>query len=216
MHRRHLITQAATLCGAALMPWAVQAQAKIPRLGTDYETLDRPAPVDAPAGKIEVVEFFWYSCPHCYAFEPSLQDWLKRLPADVAFRRVPVAFNDSYAWQQRLFYALQNLGLVETLHSRVFTAIHVEHQRLTQPDAIADWVAKQGVDRAKFFEVLNSFGVNAQATRANQLTNAYRVEGVPALGIAGRFYTDGSMAQTMDRVLMIADYLTAEVRAKRA
>ena len=189
-----------------------QATLKRPEPGVDYLVLEKRAPVEAPAGKIEVVEFFWYNCPHCNAFEPALDAWIKRLPKDVAIRRVPVSFRDDFVPQQRLFYAIEAMGLTEKLHNKIFTAIHGEKQQLNKSDAIADWVAKQGVDKAKFLEQYNSFTVSTKATRATQLQNTYKVEGVPALGIAGRFYTDGTLAQNMDRGLLITDFLVSIVR----
>ena len=192
-----------------------QAQAKKPEPGTDYLVLDKRAAVEAPAGKVEVVEFFWYSCPHCNAFEPTLDAWIKRLPKDVAVRRVPVAFRDDFAPQQRLYYALEAMGLVEKLHAKVFAAIHVEKQALAKPDLIAEWMAKQGVDKVKFLEQFNSFSVSTKSSRAAQLQNAYKVEGVPALGTGGRYYTDGTLAKSMERGLQITDFLVAEIRAGR-
>ena len=190
----------------------VQAQAAAFSAGVDYQRLDKPAPVDVPAGKIEVIEFFWYSCPHCNAFEPALDAWIKRAPKDVVVKRIPVGFRPDFAPQQRLFFALEAMGLVEKLHAKVFYAIHVERQRLDTPEAIADWVAKQGVDKAKFMEQFNSFSVAGKQKRAVQLQDAYRVEGVPALGIAGRFYVDGTLAKSMERGLKVAEYLIDEVR----
>jgi thiol:disulfide interchange protein DsbA len=190
------------------------AQSK-PNSGTDYLVLDKRAPVEAAAGKIEVVEFFWYSCPHCNAFEPALEAWIKRLPADVSMRRVPVGFRDDFIPQQRLFYTLEAMGLLDKMHARVFAAVHVSKQALNKPEAIAEWAAGQGVDKAKFVEQYNSFSVATKTTRATQLQNNYKVEGVPALGVAGRFYTDGTLAKNMSRALDIVDYLVAEVRAGR-
>ncbi|WP_296492979.1 thiol:disulfide interchange protein DsbA/DsbL [Rhodoferax sp.] len=217
MQRRELFTNTAALAfGTALLsPGLTLAQAKAPVEGADFIELNRPAPVDAPAGKIEVVEFFWYNCSHCNAFEPFLVEWVRQLPKDIAFKRVPVAFNASFEPQQRLFYALEALGQLEQLHPRVFAAIHVEKQNLSQAAAITDWVVKQGVDRARFTEQFNSFSATTKATRARQMQTDYRVEGVPALGIAGRYYTDGSLAKSMGRVLQVADYLTDQVRRNR-
>lgn len=217
MQRRAFVGNTGALAlGAAILPSGrVLAQANAPRAGTDFLVLNRPVPVDAPAGKIEVIEFFGYFCPHCNAFEPVLSAWIKQLPADVVFKRVPVAFTASAAPQQRLYYALEAMGLVEQLHARVFAAIHGERQNLSQVAAITDWVVKQGVDRASFTEQFNSFSVTTQATRARQLLTAYQVEGVPALGIAGRYYTDGALARSMDRVLQVVDYLADQVRRTR-
>jgi protein dithiol oxidoreductase (disulfide-forming) len=217
MHRRTFFSNTTALAfGTTLLsPVLALAQAKAPAKGVDFIELSRPAPTEAPAGKIEVVEFFWYNCPHCHAFEPSLTEWVKKLPKDVVFKRVPIAFNSSYEPQQRLFYALEALGQLDQLHDRVFAAIHVEKQNLSQPAAIIDWVVKQGVDRARFTEQFNSFSATTKATRARQLQTAYQVEGVPALGVAGRYYTDGSLAKSMGRVLQVADYLTDQIRRAR-
>ena len=199
--------------GATLGWGPASAQAFQFKAGTDYMPIDHPAPVEAPAGKIEVVEFFWYSCPHCNAFEPTLAKWIPNLPKDVAFRRVPVAFRDDFNPQQRLFYTLEAMGLVEKLHAKVFAAIHVEKQNLAKSEAILEWVGKQGVDVAKFKGIFEAFGTATKASKAAQLQNAYAVEGVPALGVAGRFYTDATLAQTMERALQVVTSLVATVRS---
>jgi len=214
LQRRAFVTRHGSLILSTtlLSPALALAQAKAPLAGTDFMALDRPAPVETPAGKIELLEFFWYSCPHCNAFEPVLSAWVQQLPKDVVFKRVPVNFRDGFEPQQRLFYALEALNLLDTLHTRVFAAIHVEKQNLSQAVAITDWVVKQGVDRARFVEQFNSFSVSAKAKRAKQLQEAYKVDGVPALGIAGRYYTDGALAQSMNRVLQVTDYLIDQIR----
>jgi len=216
MKRRNFsVLSGVGLAAAVALPGSVLAQTKPPAAGTDYLVLDKPAPVEAARGKIEVVEFFWYSCPHCNAFEPALNAWAKALPKDVALRRVPVAFRDDFVPQQRLYYALEALGLLAKLHAQVFAAIHVDKLKLASAAEIADWAAKQGVDRAKFTEQYNSFSASTKATRGTQLQNTYKVEGVPALGVAGRFYIDSTLAQSMERALKVADFLTAEVRSGR-
>src|SRR5450830_1715634 len=203
------------LAGSVLVQSPAWAQLKPPEAGTDYLVVEKHAAVEAPAGKIEVVEFFWYNCPHCNVFEPTFDAWSKRVPKDLVVRRVPVAFRDDFVPQQRLFYALEAMGLLDKLHAKVFAAIHVEKQNLAKGDAIADWVAKQGVDKAKFLEQYNSFSVSTKATRGTQLQNAYKVEGVPALGVAGRFYTDGTLAKSMERSLQIVEFLAAQIRSGR-
>ncbi len=215
MKRRDFSLACGAVAGAACLPTGASAQGKPPQAGTDYLVVEKPAGVEAAAGKIEVVEFFWYSCSHCNAFEPLLEGWIKRAPKDVVVRRVPVAFQDSFVPQQRLFYALEAMGLLDKLHAKVFVAIHGEKQNLAKGDAIADWVAKQGVDKAKFLEHFNSFSVATKATRGTQLQNAYRVEGVPALGVAGRFYTDATLAKSMDRALQVVEFLAQQVRSGR-
>lgn len=190
----------------------VHAQTFRPTEGKDYLTLGKRVPVDGAANTVEVIEFFWYSCPHCNAFEPTLESWIKTAPKHVAVKRMPVQFRDDFAPQQRLFYALEAMGKLDELHRKVFYAIHVEKQPINKDDAIVEWAGKQGLDKAKFAEVYMSFAVASKVRRAKQLQDAFKVEGVPALGIAGRFYTDGSLAGSMERALAVAEYLIAEVR----
>jgi protein dithiol oxidoreductase (disulfide-forming) len=213
--RKFSLASGAALAGLAGVPGLALAQARPPVAGDDYLVLDKRAAVEAPAGKIEVVEFFWYSCPHCNAFEPTLDAWIKRAPKDLAVRRVPVAFRDDFVPQQRLFYALEALGLLDKMHGKVFTAIHGEKLKLDRAETITEWVVKQGVDKAKFTEQYNSFSVATKATKARQLQDAYKVEGVPALGVAGRFYVDGTLAKSMERALQIVDFLAETVRKGR-
>ena len=208
--RRNFVGGAAGM--AVLSPGSVLAEAKAPQEGIDFRKLNKPIPVDATAGKVEVLEFFWYNCPHCSVFEPTLANWAKQLPKDVAFRRVPIAFQDSFVPQQRLYYALDEMGLLEKLHAKIFVAIHGEKKNLSKGDAITDWVVKQGVDKAKFLAQFDSFLIATKASRATQLQTAYQVEGVPSMGVAGQFYTDGELAKSLDRVLQVVEYLTEEVR----
>ncbi|MFZ4478492.1 MAG: thiol:disulfide interchange protein DsbA/DsbL [Rhodoferax sp.] len=203
----------AAVAGAGLIQSTAWAQAKPPEAGVDYQSLEKRVIVDAPSGKIEVVGFFWYNCPHCSAFEPAFDAWSKRAAKDVAVRRVPIAFRDDFAPQQRLFYALEAMGLVDKLHVKVFTAIHTEKKDLSKVDAIVEWIARQGVDKAKFLEQYNSFSVATKASRATQLQNAYKIDGVPAIGVAGRYWTDGVMAKGMDRALQVVEFLLANIRA---
>ncbi|MDD2881161.1 MAG: thiol:disulfide interchange protein DsbA/DsbL [Rhodoferax sp.] len=217
MQRRDFFAGAGSVAvtAAMLSPSWVQAQAKAPQPGVDFIKLDKPAPVEAAAGKIEVIEFFWYNCGHCNAFEPVLASWAKALPKDVAFKRMPIAFRSDSVPQQKLFFALEAMGLVDKFHARVFAAIHGDRQNLTSADAITAWVVKQGVDKAKFLENFNSFSTSTKATRATQLQNAYQLEGVPAMGVAGLYYTDGSLAKSMDRALQVTEFLAAQVRSGR-
>lgn len=179
---------------------------------THYVKLAQPAPVSAPAGKIEVIEFFWYGCPHCNAFEPALEAWTKRLPDYVAFRRVPVAFREIYAVHQQIFYALEALGKLDAMHRKVFYAIHNDRKRMEKPDEIADLMAANGIDRAKFLEAFNSFGVQSKVRQATKLVDAYKIDGVPALGVQGRYFTSGSLAGSADRSLAVTEFLVERVR----
>ncbi|PUE15650.1 disulfide bond formation protein DsbA [Limnohabitans sp. MMS-10A-160] len=211
--KRRLFSGALLATSAWLSQSTAWAQALF-KAGKDYLPLERPVSTDAAAGKIELIEFFWYSCPHCSAFEPTFAQWVKNAPKDVVVRRVPVAFRDDFAPQQRLFFALEAMNLLDSLHAKVFTAIHAEKQPLNTEAAILDWVAKQGVDKAKFSETYKSFGVASKLKRAVQLQNDYKVEGVPSFGIAGRFYTDGSIAGSMERAIKVAESLIAQSRTR--
>ncbi|HVZ46166.1 MAG TPA: thiol:disulfide interchange protein DsbA/DsbL [Ramlibacter sp.] len=212
MNRREFSLGAAAALGFAA---SARAQQRPPKEGVEYRALDQRQPVEAPAGKVEVVEFFWYSCPHCNAFEPKLVSWIKRQNADVFVRRVPVGFRDSFVPQQRLFYTLEALGKLDELHQKVFDAIHIKNQPTDREAGILDFAEANGLDRAKFRELYNSFTISTKARRASQLQDAYKVDGVPALGIAGRWYTDGEMAGNMDRALQVVDYLVAEARKSK-
>ncbi|MDB5890835.1 MAG: oxidoreductase [Polaromonas sp.] len=216
MQRRTFSFSAATLAAASAwtgaLPGAAFAQGKPPQEGADYLVLDKPAPVEAPAGKIEVVEFFWYSCPHCNSFEPQLEEWIRKAPKDVVVRRVPVSFRPDFEPQQRLYYVLEGMGKVEELHKKVFYAVHVEKQALNTAELIAAWAEKQGLNKAKFVEAYNSFPVVTKARKGTQLQDAYKVDGVPALGIAGRYYTSGSLAKNMERALAVTDHAVGLAR----
>jgi len=211
MLRRQFNQSAGALTGLALTsPLAALAQSKPPADGADFISLDQAASTEGGPGKVDVVEFFWYSCPHCNSFEPLLEAWLSKLPKNVHFRRVPVMFRPTFEPQQRLFYVLEAMGRLPELHKKVFYAIHVEKQTLDSVDQVANWVAKQGVDKAKFLEQYNSFPVVTKARRATQLQEQYKVDGVPSLGIAGKYFTSGSLAGNMQRALQVTDYLVAQ------
>lgn len=216
MKRREFSLSVASAATAAALGLPVAtpalAQARQFKEGKDYVKLGKPVATEAPAGKVEVIEFFWYSCPHCNTFEPSFEAWLKAAPKDLQVRRVPVAFNASFVPQQKLYYTLEGMGKLPELHARVFRAVHVERQALNKDELIFDWIAKQGVDVAKFKEVYGSFTVANQVRKASQLQEAYQVEGVPSMGVAGRYYTDGTMAGNMQNVLQVVEYLAGVVR----
>jgi len=212
MNRRDFSTQLAAGALGLTAVSAAQAQGA-PVEGTHYVKLGQAAPTSAP-GKIEVVEFFWYGCPHCNAFEPALDAWQKKLPADVAFRRVPVAFRDEpFVAHQRIFFALESLGKVDAMHRKVFYAIHSEHARLDKPDEIAAFMEKNGIDKAKFLEAYNSFSTQTKTKQAAKLAEAYKLDGVPALGVNGKYFTSGSLAGTNERMLQVADALIQKSRA---
>ncbi|HKX41779.1 MAG TPA: thiol:disulfide interchange protein DsbA/DsbL [Burkholderiaceae bacterium] len=218
MKRRHFSVVSASLLGwagaaggiaAFLQP--AHAQQSQPVEGTHYVRLTTPVPTSA-AGKIEAIEFFWYGCPHCNAFEPALDAWANALPPDVAFRRVPAAFNASWEPHQRIFYALESLEALPAMHRKVFYAIHQQRLRLDKLPEIVAFMAANGIDTAKFTEAYNSFGVQTKVRQAAQLTNAYKIDGVPAIGVQGRYYTSGPLAGSNERSLLVANYLIERVR----
>ena len=209
MKRRDFSVAAASIASLPLATWA---QMKKPEEGAEYLMLDKRVPTEAGDGKIEVIEFFWYSCPHCDAFEPRFDTWLKSAAKDVVVKRVPVRFRDDFEPQQRAYYVFEALNLVDSMHGKLFHAIHTERQALNTANALAAWAEKNGLPAQKFAEAYNSFGVVSKAKRATQLQEAFKVQGVPALGVAGRYYTDGTLAGSMERALQTAAYLIAEVR----
>jgi len=198
------------------------AQTAWPAEGANYVRLGQPAPV-VSAGKIEVVEFFWYECPHCNAFESPLEAWSKKMPADVVLRRVPVWFQEvPFAAQQRLFYTLETMGLVPTLHRKAFAAIHNDRARLRTPEDMAAFALKNGVDPIRFMTTFGSPEVAALTRQARQLADAYKIDAVPAMGVQGRYYTNGNLANAgqpakgpavgNERLLAVVDTLLARVR----
>ncbi len=166
----------------AFLPPAAEAQ----HAGTDYTELKVAQPVEAK-GKVEVVEFFWYRCPHCYSLEPILEPWVRKLPADVQFRRIPAVLSDSWAIDAGYFYTFEAMGVLEKLHKPFFDAIHKDRLVITNETAMTEWLKRQGIEREKFDEVFKSFGVRAKVKRASQLSSAYQLEGVPLLAVQGKY-----------------------------
>lgn len=217
MNRRDFSVQTLSALGlaAAGLPSLSQAQGG-PVEGTNYLKLSQAAPTSAPAGKVEVIEFFWYGCPHCYHFEPDLAAWAAKLPSDVVFRRVPVALRPNPGdIHQRLYYALDGMGLIPALHAKVFRAIHEEHLTLDKPELIADFLVKQGVDKTKFLAMLDSFAVQTKSRQARTLIDAYKLDGVPAIGVGGVYYTSVSMNGTSAATLGTTDALIQKLRKAR-
>jgi len=179
--------------------------------GFDYRVLPLTQPIDAK-GKVEVIEFFWYGCPHCYEFEPELKGWIKRQNKDVVFKKVPIAFREELMPHSQLFYALEALGKGDTLNDKVMFAMHRENKRLLNENEIADWVAAQGVDRNAFLAAYRSFAVLSKARAANQLGNTYRIDGVPTVAVQGKYITSPSIAGSRAKAVNIMDFLVNKVR----
>jgi thiol:disulfide interchange protein DsbA len=185
-----------------------------PKAGVEYRELATPQPADT-AGKIEVTEFFWYGCPHCYNFEPTLETWVKKLPKDTQFRRVPAMFNDDYAQAARAYYALEAIGEVERVHKALFDAVHTGSRlKVGNEAAVTEWLGKQGVDTKKFAAAYRSFSVEGKLKRAAQLTQTYKLEGVPSMAVNGKYVVNTDNIKSFDQMLAVTDYLIEQSRKK--
>lgn len=197
------------LAAAAWPAWAQGTPAE----GVHYVRLAQPAPVDTPRPQVELLAFFWYGSPACHQFLPALDAWAARLPADVRLRHVPVALRDEpFTAHQRLYYTLDALAQLPALHRKVFQAIHVERRPLASAADIADFAARQGLDSARFAEIYASPLVQARVQRARQLSAGYKIDGVPALGVQGRYFSSAALAGSPTRLLAVGDHLIGLAR----
>jgi thiol:disulfide interchange protein DsbA len=185
-----------------------------PREGVDFRVLPVAQPTESK-GKIEVIEFFWYGCPHCSEFDPDLQAWVKKQSKDVVFKRVPIAFREDFLPHSQMFYAFEAIGKGDAYTAKVLNAIHVEHKSLLKENEISDWVASQGIDAKAFMKAYNSFGVITKAKAANKIGEAYRIDGVPTVAIQGKYETSPSIAGTKAKALSTMDYLVARARKEK-
>ena len=171
-----------------------------------YSLVTPPQPTET-GDKIEVIEFFWYGCPHCYRFHPVIEQWRKTLPDDVEFRLMPGVLNPSWVNHARAYFAAEVLGVVDKLHDPLFNAIHKQKKRLVKIDDLADFAAEQGIDRQQFLSTMKSFAVETRLRRSQQLAQAYKINGVPSVAIAGKYMTSGSLAGSYPRVIQVMDEL---------
>ncbi len=199
-HRRRTVLGAALGLAplALLRPLSALSQQQ----GGNYIEINPPLPVEAN-GKIEVVELFWYGCIHCYNLEPSLEAWLKKLPRDVAFRRVPAVFNRQMELDASIFYSFEALGVLPKVHKAFFDAIFKDHLQRTDKEAMGQWLEKNGVDVKKFDAAMTSFGVRSKTRRAAQLTVDYKIDGTPAMGVNGHYTVSAGDAifRTVDMLI---------------
>ncbi len=186
-----LIQKLFALASFSFIAFCASASPSDPVEGVDYQRLPQVQPTEA-GKKIEVLEFFWYGCPHCFAFEPALSDWVKKRADHIVFKRIPVGFRESFVPQQKLYFALEALNRFD-VHKAYFDALHIGRQRLDKEDLIIDFVEKQGVDRKKFLDAFNSFSVQSKVSRVRQMQDAYRIEGVPTIVIDGQYVTSPSI-----------------------
>jgi len=205
---RRSFMAAIVACAAGLsLSLSVAAQTA----GKDYTPINPPQPTDEPV-KIEVTEFFSYGCPHCHDFQPVLAAWAAKLPADVVFKRVPVGFNSYFAMISPLYYTLEATGDLHRLDSVVFRTIHMEGNRLADAQSRSAWAARNGIDAQKFDDTYRSFSVASKVRRADQMTQSYKIQGVPALAIDGKYLVSGL---SFNEQLAIADQLIAKVRKEK-
>jgi len=213
MQSKTFIRFVAAAALAAMSFLAPASHAQGTQASQAYKVLNPALPSDDP-GKIEVVEYFAYTCPHCAAMEPMVEQWVKKAPSDVVLKQVPIAFNAGMKPLQQLYYALQALGRAD-LHPKVFNAIHVEKKRIFTKAAITDWVVEQGVDRAKFEAVFDSFSVVSQVQRGDQLSQASQIDGTPSFTVGGKFLTSPVMAgNSYEGALLEVDKLIPMARGK--
>ena len=166
-------------------------------------------------GKIEVVELFWYGCPHCYHFEPTINPWAEKLPKDVNFKRVPAMFGGPWDAHGQMFLTLEAMGVEHKVHAAVFDAIQNQRKRLTDPQDMADFLATQGVDKEKFLATFNSFAIKGQVNQAKELAKKYEITGVPSMVVNGKYRFDLGTAGGPEGVLNVADQLIAKERAAK-
>jgi thiol:disulfide interchange protein DsbA len=176
-----------------------------------YSLLNPPQPTDG-SGKIEVIEFFWYGCPHCYALEPSVNAWLKTAPKDVAFKRIPAFPSESWGQMATMYYTLEAMGLIDQYHSKVFDAMHKQNVNLANKNKREEWLKANGIDPAKYAEVEKSFSVATKVARARQLTQAYKVDSVPRVIVNGKYVTSAEQAGGADKIFPEVDQLVAMAR----
>jgi thiol:disulfide interchange protein DsbA len=203
----------AVLAFAALCLFAGGASAQLVE-GRNYDRLKNPLPTES-GGKIEVIEFFSYGCPHCAELEPILDGWLAKLPPDVAFRRVPVVFQQRWMPLGKIYYTLEALGVESKLSPDVFKAIHQQGVPMWDDKAFFDWAAGKGLDRKKVEEVYASFAINSKMNRARQLAQQYDIQSVPTVVVDGKFRTGSDRVGSHAQLPAALDQLIAKARAER-
>lgn len=207
-----MLNRTLALFAAATLFFALPAT--VGAVDTGYVTLAKPQPVTT-GKKIELTEFFWYRCSHCYDLEPALNAWLKKLPKDVHLHRVPTVFRDDWLPAAKLYYALQDVG-AERLHGAVFDAYHLDNLDLDNPATLMDWVTKKGVDRAKFEASYNSFSTQSKTMRGALVGRTYGLKGVPSFAVDGKYVTSESLAGSREAMFATLDKLIVKARKERA
>ena len=208
----------ANLIACALAPLVfftgISAAQQPVRAEIEYRVI-KPQPVSVANG-IEVIDFFWYGCPHCHNLQPALERWISRKPADVTVRRIPAILRDSWAPHARIYYTLEALGEVERLHQRVYHGYHVEELSMSKPEVMSEWAVRNGIARERWDEAYNSVAVQRKVEEAAKLSRAYSIAGTPSLVVNGRYLTSSSMSESLNGVIVIVDELVQKVRSEAA
>lgn len=205
------------LLSALMLLASFNVLAADPQIGKDFDKTLQAIPTDS-ANKIEVTEVFWYGCIHCYHMDPLLNAWVKKLPADVVFKRMPGLPQPAWAPMAKTFYAMDDLKLSDKLHTALFDAIHKEKTLdPTNELAAIDWVTKKsGLDKSKVEAAFKSFSMNNKLNQAAQFFRATGATGVPSFIINGQFITSSTMAGGNEQALKTVDYIVANIRADKA
>jgi len=200
-----------------MLTFSTFAFAESPVMGSEFDAVAQNISTDNPA-KIEVMEIFWYGCSHCYQMEAPLHTWVKKLPSDVYFKRMPGLPNPSWAPMAKAFYAMETLGVSEKLHTKLFDAIHkTKTLNPTDEKAAIDWMtAQSGMDKIKVEQAFKSFTMNTSLNRAAQIFKATGATGVPSLVIDGKFITSATMNGGNEQALKTTDYIIDNVRKDKA
>jgi len=183
--------------------------------GVHYELIKPAQPTSAPAGKVEVVELFWYGCPHCFKFEPYVKGWLKKKSDNIMFRRIPAMLSPKWESHARAYYAAEVMGITDKVHEPLFIALHVDKKRLFKEEDIINFITGLGIDRQKFTNAYRSFAVSAKVQQAKKLTKAFNLGGVPSVVINGKYMTSASHTGSFEGMIVLMNAL-AESELKPA
>lgn len=185
------------------------------KAGVDYKVLEQPGVTDDPA-KVEVREFFWFGCGHCFALEATLDTWRKSMPEGVTFIRTPPALNDSWAPHAHAYYVAELMGKADEVSLALFDAIHVKKQAIRSEDDLAQFFTRFGMTEDEFREKYNSFAVRTKVRAAKNLAAGYRLTGVPGLVVNGKYFVDMALAKSTPRLMEIINFLIAKEKAAKA
>ena len=203
----------AALIALLALPWSTAASEAPLRAEVDYRLIRNQPSVTSG---VEVIDFFWYGCPHCRNLQPSLNEWIRNKPADVTMRRIPAILRDSWAAPARIYYTLEALGEVDRLHQQVYLGYHDEKLRLSDPQVVSDWAARHGIDRAQWDATYQSDAVSRKTDEAARLTRAYDIRGTPSLVVNGHYLTSGNMAESLTQLVTQLDQLVRMARERAA